>query len=92
VSIWILADAENKKVRGLLAKRLSTLLKERGVSKSKVDRFIEIPQLNVTALVNYQLNRFSAERLLHVITLLDQDKEMFIRPKSTKHHHGVVQS
>ena len=38
----------------------------------------------MTDLVAYQLNRFSDERLLHVITLLDQDKEMLTRPKSTK--------
>ncbi|MBC7839447.1 MAG: XRE family transcriptional regulator [Nitrospiraceae bacterium] len=58
-------------MRGLTAKRLSTLFEERGVSQSNADRFLGIPQLHVTDLVNYQLSRFSAERLLHVVTLLD---------------------
>ena len=62
----------------------------RGVSQSNVDRFHWIPQLHETDLLNYQLSRFFAERLLHVITLLDQNKEMLICPKSTKHHTRIT--
>ena len=70
--------------------RLNALLEERGVSQSKVARLLGIPQPHVSDLVNYRLNRFPSERLLHLITLLDRDVEILIRPKSTKRQPGVV--
>lgn len=84
------ADPEEKKLKVQLAMRLNALLEERGVSQSKVAILLGIPQPHVSDLVNYRLNRFPSERLLHLITLLDRDVEILIRPKSTKHQPGVV--
>jgi predicted XRE-type DNA-binding protein len=37
-----------------------------------------------------KLTRFSFERLLHFITLLDRDVEIVIRPKAENHASGLV--
>jgi len=84
------ADAEERKLKVQLAMRLNALLEERGVSQSKVARLLGIPQPHVSDLVNYRLNPFSSERLLHLITLLDRDVEILIRPISIKHQPAVV--
>ena len=49
-----------------------------------------IPQPHVSELKNYKLNRFSSERLLRFVTLLDRDVEIIIRPKAAGHASGVV--
>jgi hypothetical protein len=37
-----------------------------------------------------KLRRFSSERLLHFVILLDRDVEIIIRPKAEGHASGVV--
>ncbi len=37
----------------------------------------------MSELKNYKLGRFSSERLLHYITLLNRDVEIFIRPRAS---------
>jgi len=44
----------------------------------------------VSELRNFKLRRFSSERLLHFITLLDKDVEIIIRPKAENHATGLV--
>jgi hypothetical protein len=39
---------------------------------------------------HYKLSRFSSERLLHFVTLLDRDVEIIIRPKAKGRASGVV--
>ena len=65
------ADAEERKSKVQLTMRLNALHEERGVPQSKTARLLGIPQPHVSDLVNCRLNRFSSERLLHLITLLD---------------------
>jgi hypothetical protein len=37
--------------------------------------------LRISALANYRLEGFSVERLMHLLTALDRDVEIVIRPK-----------
>ena len=39
---------------------------------------------------NYKLTRFSSERLMRFLTLLDRDVEIIIRPKAKAHTAGLV--
>jgi predicted XRE-type DNA-binding protein len=49
-----------------------------------------ISQPHVSELKHYKLGRFSSERLLHLITLMDRDVEIFIRPRAGTQHAGSV--
>ena len=40
-----------------------------------------IPQPHVSELKHFKLSRFSSERLLRFLTLLDRDVEIVIRPR-----------
>lgn len=84
------ADSGERKLRVQLAMRLNDLIKDRKLTQSAVVGIFGIPQPHVSELRNYKLTRFSSERLLHFITLLDRDVEIVIRPKAENHASGSV--
>jgi predicted XRE-type DNA-binding protein len=84
------ADADERKLRTQLAMRLNDLLKERKLTQIAAAQIFGIPQPKISELRNYKLSRFSSERLLHFITLLDKDVEIVIRPKAANHEAGHV--
>jgi predicted XRE-type DNA-binding protein len=49
-----------------------------------------ISQPHVSELKNYKLTRFSSERLMRFLTLLDRDVDIVIRPKARTHASGLV--
>ena len=84
------ADAGERKLRVQLAMRLNDLILDRKLTQASVAEIFRIPQPHVSELRNFKLRRFSSERLLHFITLLDQDVEIIIRPKAENHATGLV--
>jgi len=84
------ADAGERKLRVQLAMRLNELLKARRLTQAQAAEIFGIPQPHVSELANYKLSRFSSERLLRFLTLLDRDVEIVIRPKAKGHHSGLV--
>jgi len=65
-----------------LALRLNDLLQAEGLTQAAAAKLLGIAQPHVSELKNYKLTRFSSERLLHYITLLNRDVEIFIRPRA----------
>ena len=84
------ADAGERKVRVELAMRLNELVVARRLTQTAAARLFGIPQPHVSELKHYKLSRFSSERLLRFVTLLDRDVEIVIRPKAKEHAPGVV--
>ncbi len=84
------ADAGERKLRVQLAMRLNDLIAEHHLTQTKVAALFGIPQPHVSELKNYKLSRFSSERLLRFLTLLDRDVEIVIRPKAKGHSSGLV--
>ena len=76
------ADAGERRLRVQLAMRTNQLIAERGLTQGKVAALFGVPQPHVSELKNYKLTRFSSERLLRFLTLLDRDVEIVIRPKA----------
>ena len=85
-----LADASERKLRVELAMRLNELIADRRLTQAGVAELFGIPQPHVSELKHYKLSRFSSERLLRFVTLLDRDIEIVIRPKAKGHASGVV--
>ena len=74
-----------------LPERLSPLTTHRSpLTQAKVAALFGIPQPHVSELKNYKLSRFSSERLLRFLTLLDRDVEIVIRAKAKGHASGLV--
>ena len=84
------ADAGERKLRVQLAMRINELLAEHRLTQAKTAVLLSIPQPHVSELKNYKLSRFSSERLLRFLTLLDRDVEIVIRPKAAKRGTGTV--
>ena len=77
-----LPDPGERQLRVKLAIRLNDLLQAEGLTQAAAAKRFGISQPHVSELKNYKLTRFSSERLLHYITLLNRDVEIFIRPRS----------
>jgi predicted XRE-type DNA-binding protein len=77
-----LPDPDERQLRVKLAIRLNDLLQAEGLTQSTAAKRFGISQPHLSELKNFKLTRFSSERLLHFITLLDSDIEIFIRPRS----------
>jgi len=84
------ADAGERKLRVQLLMRLNDLIAGRGLTQAQAAALFGIPQPHVSDLKNYKLTRFSSERLLRFLTLLDRDIEIVIRPKAGRHAAGTV--
>lgn len=82
-----LPDPDERQLRVQLAMRLNDLLKAEGLTQAAAAKLLGIAQPHVSELKNYKLSRFSSERLLHYITLLNRDVEIFIRPRT--HSNGT---
>jgi predicted XRE-type DNA-binding protein len=83
-------DASERKLRVELAMRLNELIAARRLTQAGAAQLFGIPQPHVSELKHYKLRRFSSERLLRFLTLLDRDVEIVIRPKAKGHASGVV--
>lgn len=84
------ADAGERKLRVQLAMRLNELIAGRRLTQARAAELFGISQPHVSELKNYRLSRFSSERLLRFVTLLDRDVEIVIRPKAKGRASGVV--
>ncbi len=84
------ADAGERQLRVQLAMRLNELIAARRLTQARVSQLFGIAQPHVSELENFKLNRFSSERLVRFVTLLDRDVEIVIRPKAKGHVSGVV--
>jgi predicted XRE-type DNA-binding protein len=83
-------DAAERKLRVELAMRLNELIGARRLTQVRAAELFGIPQPHISDLKNYKLSRFSSERLLRFVTLLDRDVEIVIRPKAKGRASGVV--
>ena len=83
-------DAGDRKLRVQLAMQLNELIAAHRLTQGKAAALFGIPQPHVSELKNYKLTRFSSERLMRFLTLLDRDVEIVIRPKAKGHSSGLV--
>lgn len=83
-------DAGERKLRVQLAMRLNQLIVERMLSQVRAAALFGIPQPHVSELKHYKLSRFSSERLIHFVTLLERDVDIVIRPRGKARGVGEV--
>ena len=74
-------DAAERQAKLRLAYALNQVLEERRFSQPDTARVLGVTQPKVSALRHYKLAGFSVERLMNLLTALDQDIEIVIRKK-----------
>ena len=75
------SDAAERQARLRLAYSVNRVLEARKLSEADAANVLGITQPRVSALRHYKLASFSMERLINLLTALDQDVEIVIRRK-----------
>jgi predicted XRE-type DNA-binding protein len=74
-------DAAERQAKLRLAYALNQVLAERKLTQGEAARVLGVTQPKVSALRHYKLAGFSVERLMTLLTALDQDLEIVIKRK-----------
>jgi predicted XRE-type DNA-binding protein len=77
-------DAAERQTKTRLAFAVNELLKVRKLKQREIATLLNIPQPKVSALKNYRLDQFSVEKLMEFLTILEQDVDILIRPRSDR--------
>lgn len=85
-----LARAEEKQTQVRLAVAIHQIIKERRLSQMEAADLLGINQPKISALVNYQLEGFSVERLLRFLNALGRDVEIVVRRKLKSRKLGRI--
>lgn len=74
-------DAAERQAKLRLAFALNQVLDHRGLTQAEAAKLLGVNQPKVSALRRYKLAGFSVERLMTLLTALDQDVEIVIKSK-----------
>jgi len=83
-------DAAERQAKLRLAYALNQLLEARKFSQADVAKALGVTQPKVSALRHYKLAGFSVERLMNLLTALDQDVQIVIRQKPRSRKAGRI--
>ena len=84
-----LPDAEVRLTKAKLAHQIAVLIEDTGLSQAKAAERLGIDQPKVSNLLRGRLAMFSTERLMHFLTLLDQELILTVRPTRRGHKAGL---
>lgn len=76
-----LRDAAELDTKARLGATLNLIVKRKGLTQADVATALSINQPKVSPLLNYKLEGFSVERLMHFLVALGQDVEIVVRSK-----------
>ena len=76
-----LPNADELLAKSQLARAISHAIKERKISQSQLSRLTGIDQPKISLLMNGRISEFSSDRLMNILTKLDQDVEIIVRPR-----------
>lgn|SRR3989338_5603837 len=75
-------DPERTLLRSKLMSYITDIIKERGLNQTQAAKLLKLSQSRVSNLMNGKLSVFSLEHLFRLLTALEQDVEIKIRPRS----------
>ena len=83
-------NAQEKQTKVRLAVAINQIIQGRKLSQMAAARRLKVNQPKVSALSNYLLDGFSVERLMNLVTALDRDVDIVIRPKPKSRKIGRI--
>ena len=92
--VGVVACSKQIKVLARLTAAINHIIDSRQLSQAAAARRLKVNQPKISALSNYQVDGFSVERLMNLLTALDRDVDIVIRrkPKSRKAGRIVVRA
>ena len=83
-------DPAERQAKLRLAHALNQVIEARKLSQADAVKRLGVMQPKVSALRHYKLAGFSVERLMNLLTALDQDVEIVIRRKPRSRKSGRI--
>ena len=83
-------DAAERQAKLRLAYALNQVLDASKLTQAEAGKLLGVTQPKVSALRRYKLEGFSVERLMNLLTALDQDIEIVIRRKLRSRKAGRI--
>ena len=84
------ADADERQTKLRLANAINGVIARQGLTQASAAEKLSVGQPKVSALANYKLDGFSAERLMTFLTSLDQNVEIVIKKKPRSQAAGRI--
>src|SRR5688500_1964316 len=84
------SDAAERQAKLHLAYALNQVIAARKLSQADAAKKLGVTQPKVSALRHYKLAGFSVERLMNLLTAVDQDVEIVIRRKPRSRKGGRI--
>ncbi len=78
-----LPDADERLARAKLMRRITQLIKGRGLTQREAAELMGVPQPHISLLLRGRMSSFSLERLLHMLTALGADVTISYRPSNS---------
>ena len=75
------SDSEERLAKAQLAMRIEKIIDKRKLTQAAAAKLLKVTQPKISDLVNGRLSGYSMERLIHFLTLLNQDVEIVIKSK-----------
>ncbi|HKO07832.1 MAG TPA: helix-turn-helix transcriptional regulator [Alphaproteobacteria bacterium] len=85
-----LAEPEEELTKAQLASHIRQVIKRQHLTQVAAAALMGIDQPKVSALLNGRLANFSSERLMRLLTALDQDVDITVRTKPRNRAHGRI--
>jgi len=83
-----LPNPEERLAKADLAIRISETIRARRLTQTRAAHILKIDQPKISRLLRGQLSGFSAERLMHFLTLLGRDVEISVKPAPRSRRQG----
>jgi predicted XRE-type DNA-binding protein len=84
------ADAAERTTKVALAVELNRILKSKRLTQTAAARLLDVNQPKISALLNYRLDGFSVERLLHFLTAVGRDVRITITSTPSGRSSGRI--
>jgi predicted XRE-type DNA-binding protein len=85
-----LPDAEHRLLKANIVNELHRLIKERGLTQVKAAKRVGIHQPDLSRLLRGDFEDYSAERLMRMLTVFEQDIEIVMKPNHRAGKRGRI--
>lgn len=81
-------NSEEELFKSDMIAEVADVLREKGLTQAQAAKVLGVDQPRISSLLRGKLDLFSVEMLMHFLTILGQDVEVRITPKSPRNSYG----